>query len=45
MIKILLKLIAEPEFHAALPKLDSEKLKAALAGVTDQEAVAVYDTN
>jgi hypothetical protein len=45
MIKILLKLIAEPEFHAALPKLDSKTLKADLAGVTDPEAVAVYDTN
>jgi hypothetical protein len=45
MLKILLKLISEPEFHAALPKLDSDKLKADLADVIDPEAVAVYTTN
>jgi hypothetical protein len=44
MLKILLKLNSETEFHAALPMLDSDKLKADLAGVDDPEAVVVYAT-
>jgi hypothetical protein len=42
MIKVLLNLGERPEFRAALPRLDTPKLEADLAGVTDPEAPAVY---
>jgi hypothetical protein len=44
MIKVLLHLSDQPEFHAALPELNSHKLQADLAAITDPEAPAVYPT-